>query len=682
MVPPILGTEIFRKGWTHIGGRMKKLARGLVKDGIGDKMDKGNLWIVPGFTILVFAGLWTTKLSKIALEESVCRSGSIYDLSGTTLDDDAQRHCQTAKRYYVAPEEPFSYEHRWREEREVKNPEWILWFWAPIVFVMYVMTRFLWSLLLENQGINFNNVVNASQNVLMDNDGIMEVDTDKLDERIPTIADNFKVATYSRAFAGFIFFELSLVFAPIVLLMFVLPLMVGAGYRTWGLDVARAWWDRKEWHGTTLTPVLGAVDEHQQQRLFQRPLRDWERSPPRIPLIPRITYCDYNYVSLGNTHTLTYRCYLDANWHERTALFTWVMLAFLTVVNLGNLMFWLEWAFRMKLKTQRRKWVLRKWLCDKDDFSPWEQDQMNKFAEQFRTGNLLLFYYIEAHTDRVVASAFCSGLFRLWLQKKKSQWIRAHGGGGGGGGAGGDSPSGYTTPKHGFAGAVPGDYGWNLGSDDMEEGEVSSPASPHYYSAESPSTLPLLQQGQVPHGHHQRHHPPQHHHRLSASSDNSSTSKSPGDEPKPKFTSTPIDFHPPPSGTSANAAAAGPNAMAMMETPKKHRFSQSAQHPQQPQPQDLLYPPGGFHPHPMARRGTNYARNITKNASSRDPLLMSSSTPSGRKSAGGSASKDKRKREKERERRAQRGGTLPEDERNGREREDTGGGGRSRCSIM
>uniref|UniRef100_A0A183CT38 Innexin n=1 Tax=Globodera pallida TaxID=36090 RepID=A0A183CT38_GLOPA len=152
-------------------------------------------------------------------------------------------------------------------------------------------------------------------------------------------------------------------------------------------------------HGTTLTPVLGSDDLH--QRMLQRPLRDWERSPPRIPLIPRITYCDYNYVSLGNTHTLTYRCYLDANWHERTALFTWVMLGFLTLVNVGNLLFWLEWAFRMKLKNQRRKWVLRKWLCDKDDFLPWQQPHMDKFAEQFRTGNLLLFYYIEAHTDRV-----------------------------------------------------------------------------------------------------------------------------------------------------------------------------------------------------------------------------------------------------------------------------------------
>jgi hypothetical protein len=42
-----------------------------------------------------------------------------------------------------------------------------------------------------------------------------------------------------------------------------------------------------------------------------------------IPLIPRISYCDYNFVSLGNSHTLTYRCYMDANWHERTALITW-----------------------------------------------------------------------------------------------------------------------------------------------------------------------------------------------------------------------------------------------------------------------------------------------------------------------------------------------------------------------
>ena len=41
---------------------LKKLVNPLFKDGIGDKMDKGNLWIVPGFTIFAFAILWTTKL--------------------------------------------------------------------------------------------------------------------------------------------------------------------------------------------------------------------------------------------------------------------------------------------------------------------------------------------------------------------------------------------------------------------------------------------------------------------------------------------------------------------------------------------------------------------------------------------------------------------------------------------
>lgn len=92
--------------------------------------------------------------SKLALAESTCRGASIYDLKGTELETDAQRHCQTAKRYFVGINEPFQYDQRWREERQVKNPEWILWFWFPIFFTMYVLMRYIWSLLMDNQGKN------------------------------------------------------------------------------------------------------------------------------------------------------------------------------------------------------------------------------------------------------------------------------------------------------------------------------------------------------------------------------------------------------------------------------------------------------------------------------------------------------------------------------------------------
>lgn len=57
--------------------------------------------------------------------------------------------------------------------------------------------------------------------------------------------------------------------------------------------------------GRPLRPLFGSIED------------------VHVPLIPRVTYCDYHFVSLGNDHVLTYRCYLDANWHERTALCTW-----------------------------------------------------------------------------------------------------------------------------------------------------------------------------------------------------------------------------------------------------------------------------------------------------------------------------------------------------------------------
>ncbi|KAF7634722.1 Innexin [Meloidogyne graminicola] len=470
-VPPILGSSYLRKLSKNIGGKLKRLSRPLISGGIGDKMDKGNLWIVPGFTILIFACLWTTKLSKVALEESTCRGASIYDFTGTQLDQDAQRHCQTARRYYVAPEEPLLYDYKWKLDRQVKNPEWILWFWAPIVFIMYVITRFIWSLLLDNQGINFPNVVNAAESVTVENDGIIEIDEEKLNERLNVIAENFRCSTSSRAFSAFIAFEFSLVLAPICLLIFVLPIMIGPNYRSWGLDVIKAWWERKDWQGVSLTPVLG----------FQSP----ELGRPSVPLIPRITYCDYQFVSIGNSHTLTYRCYLDANWHERTALFIWIMLVFLTIVNFLNLIFWIEWAIRMKFKKPRRRWVLRKWLNTDEFLTEHEMVLIRKFASTFRTGNLLLFYYIEAHSSRVVASAFCIALFRRWLDRRAALLSNNPHPRGDSVGDGDASFNGQKTKEP---------IGWKL---DPEEGDGLAPSPSEYYSpletGESPeNTMPFI----------------------------------------------------------------------------------------------------------------------------------------------------------------------------------------------
>uniref|UniRef100_A0A183CFN7 Innexin n=1 Tax=Globodera pallida TaxID=36090 RepID=A0A183CFN7_GLOPA len=411
MALPMVGGVYLDHLWRGTSRKLRAMARPLLKDGIGDRMDKGNLWVVPGFTLLVFAILWTTKLSKIALEESKCHGASIYDFGVKQLEDDAKSHCQTAKRYYVGPDEAFSHDHNWRQQREVKNPEWILWFWAPIVFVMYVLTRFMWTLLLENQGINFANVVAASQSITVEHDGITELDEEKLADRLPVIVENFRCAYSSRAYAAFLAFEWSLVVAPLLLLLFVLPLMIGGAYRTWGLDIARAWWERRDWQGAPLLPFYdvsgGDFHEASQRR-------------PVVPLIPRITYCDYHFVSLGNSHTLTYRCYMDANWHERTALFTWVMLLFLALINLGNLVFWLEWTVRMRFRHERGDWVINKWL-NTDGFTGAELDLMRRFAEGFKMGQLLYFYYIEAHTDRVVASAFCTALFARWLEQQQQR---------------------------------------------------------------------------------------------------------------------------------------------------------------------------------------------------------------------------------------------------------------------
>jgi hypothetical protein len=80
-----------------------------------------------------------------------------------------------------------------------------------------------------------------------DNDGVTEVDEEKLYDRLPVIADNFRAASSTHAFAAFLTFEICLVIAPLLLLLVVLPLMIGSTYRTYGLDIAIAWWENREW---------------------------------------------------------------------------------------------------------------------------------------------------------------------------------------------------------------------------------------------------------------------------------------------------------------------------------------------------------------------------------------------------------------------------------------------------
>lgn len=51
-------------------------------------------------------------------------------------------------------------------------------------------------------GINFPNVVNAAESVTIENDGISEIDEDRLHERLNVIAENFRTAHSTRAFSG------------------------------------------------------------------------------------------------------------------------------------------------------------------------------------------------------------------------------------------------------------------------------------------------------------------------------------------------------------------------------------------------------------------------------------------------------------------------------------------------
>lgn len=57
----------------------------------------------------------------------------------------------------------------------------------------------------------------ASQSVLVEDDGVRQVDDEKLSKRLPVVADNFRTATSSHAMAAFIAFEACLVLGPVIL---------------------------------------------------------------------------------------------------------------------------------------------------------------------------------------------------------------------------------------------------------------------------------------------------------------------------------------------------------------------------------------------------------------------------------------------------------------------------------
>ena len=115
---------------------------------------------------------------------------------------------------------------------------------------------------------------------------------------------------YFSALTSFLVFEFVLVLAPLVLLLFVLPLMIGPNYRTWGLDVAKACFEGADWQGQPLAPIFGSEKDGSMYMKM------------KIPIIPRITYCDYHGL-FGTSRKLTIRCNQDMNWHEKKALFIW-----------------------------------------------------------------------------------------------------------------------------------------------------------------------------------------------------------------------------------------------------------------------------------------------------------------------------------------------------------------------
>jgi hypothetical protein len=94
------------------------------------------------------------------------------------------------------------------------------------------------------------------------------------------------------------------------------------------------------------------------------------------------------------------------------------MLALLAILNLANFILWLQWGIRMHSRNQRLNWVMKKWGMNAYTYGLFDTEldinMKRNFAQRFKLGHLLYFYYIEWHTGRRVASAFCMALFHKW----------------------------------------------------------------------------------------------------------------------------------------------------------------------------------------------------------------------------------------------------------------------------
>lgn len=152
---------------------------------------------------------------------------------------------------------------------------------------------------------------------------------------------------------------------------------------------------------------------------------------------PRVTMCDFKVRDVAQVHTYTVQCVLPINlFNEKVFMFVWFWLAFVSFVNIYDLVAWILRCFfsnvryqyvKYRIELMQQESHLRKFICKDFVFRYLQQD------------GCLVLRLLAMNSSDLVASELINELWRKYTEK-----YRAGSGGGGGGSGQGQAQSGSS----------------------------------------------------------------------------------------------------------------------------------------------------------------------------------------------------------------------------------------------
>lgn len=265
----------------------------------------------------------------------------------------AESFCWLKNTYFVPLNASIPEGKEARQKEELNYYQWVP-FVLAIQALMFYLPSVIWKLLNWQSGVQLKSLVAMAVNSVDD-------DAAEREKKIEKLAWHFQVSVVKKVSksSGF-FYKLKLLVvryllfgrsksgrylttiymlvkllyvANVVGQFFVLNSFLGTDYKLYGLDVVRDLW----YH------------------------HDWRHSGH----FPRVTMCDFNVRTVGNTKPITLQCVLVVNLlNEKIFIFLWFLLFFVSVVTILDALLWFFWA----LVPSKRFATLRKLLPEPNAF--------------------------------------------------------------------------------------------------------------------------------------------------------------------------------------------------------------------------------------------------------------------------------------------------------------------------